>query len=49
MAPRGYGGAARFNYGSTVIILLPPGVAELSPELRAESPVRLGQALARLI
>ncbi len=40
---------ARFNYGSTVIILLPPGVAELAPELSAESPVRLGQALARLL
>ncbi|MGS1078689.1 archaetidylserine decarboxylase [Pseudoxanthomonas beigongshangi] len=38
---------ARFNYGSTVILLLPPGVAALAPELRAESPVRLGQALAR--
>lgn len=40
---------ARFNYGSTVIILLPPGAAELVPELRAESPVKLGQTLARLI
>lgn len=40
---------ARFNYGSTVIVLLPPGVAELAPELAAESPVRLGQALARRI
>jgi phosphatidylserine decarboxylase len=40
---------ARFNYGSTVIVLLPPGVAELAPELSAESPVRLGQALARLV
>jgi phosphatidylserine decarboxylase len=39
---------ARFNYGSTVIILLPPGVAALVPGLHAESPVRLGQALARL-
>ena len=39
---------ARFNYGSTVIVLLPPGVASLSPELRAESPVRLGQRLATL-
>lgn len=39
---------ARFNYGSTVIVLLPPGVAELAPGLNAESPVRLGQALARL-
>lgn len=38
---------ARFNYGSTVIVLLPPGVAEMAPELKAESPVRLGQALAR--
>jgi phosphatidylserine decarboxylase len=40
---------ARFNYGSTVIILLPPGVAKLEPGLQAESPVRLGQALARLV
>lgn len=40
---------ARFNYGSTVIVLLPPGVAELAPELNAESPVRLGQVLARRI
>ncbi|WP_447939977.1 archaetidylserine decarboxylase [Pseudoxanthomonas mexicana] len=40
---------ARFNYGSTVIVLLPPGVASLAPDLTAESPVRLGQALARLI
>jgi len=39
---------ARFNYGSTVIVLLPPGVAGFAPELRAESAVRLGQALATL-
>ncbi|WP_282274637.1 archaetidylserine decarboxylase [Stenotrophomonas sp. PS02297] len=39
---------ARFNYGSTVIVLLPPGVAEFNPALKAESPVRLGQLLARL-
>ena len=38
---------ARFNYGSTVIVLLPDGVAELEPALAAETPVRLGQALAR--
>lgn len=38
---------ARFNYGSTVIVLLPPGVAALDPALGPESPVRLGQALAR--
>ena len=34
---------ARFNYGSTAIVLLPPGVAELDPSLRAQSAVRLGQ------
>lgn len=39
---------ARFNYGSTVIVLLPPGVAEFAPGLRAESPVKLGQRLATL-
>ena len=37
---------ARFNYGSTVIVLLPPGVAALAPGLAAETPVRLGQRLA---
>jgi len=37
---------ARFNYGSTVIVLLPKGVAELSPDLHAEAPVQLGQRLA---
>jgi len=40
---------ARFNYGSTVVVLLPPGVATLEPGLQAESAVRLGQALARLL
>ena len=40
---------ARFNYGSTVIVLLPPGVAELDPVLGAESPVRLGQRLATVL
>lgn len=39
---------ARFNYGSTVIVLLPPGVADLASGLAAESPVRLGQRLATL-
>ncbi len=43
-----FGEMARFNYGSTVVVLLPPGVATLDPSLRAELPVRLGQALARL-
>ncbi|MGV8923140.1 MAG: archaetidylserine decarboxylase [Thermomonas sp.] len=37
---------ARFNYGSTVIVLLPKGVAMLDPGLSAEMPVRLGQRLA---
>lgn len=37
---------ARFNYGSTVIVLLPAGVAELAPDLAAEVPVMLGQRLA---
>jgi phosphatidylserine decarboxylase len=37
---------ARFNYGSTVIVLLPKGVATLDAALTAESPVRLGQLLA---
>jgi len=40
---------ARFNYGSTVIVLLPAGVAELSQGLIAESPVRLGERLATRI
>lgn len=37
---------ARFNYGSTVIVLLPNGVAALDATLQAETPVRLGQRLA---
>ncbi len=37
---------ARFNYGSTAIVLLPKGVAELAPQLAAETAVRLGQRLA---
>ena len=40
---------ARFNYGSTVIVLLPPGMAEFAPLLHAESPVKLGQRLATLL
>lgn len=39
---------ARFNYGSTVIVLLPPGMAELDAGLGAETPVKLGQRLATL-
>jgi phosphatidylserine decarboxylase len=37
---------ARFNYGSTVIVLLPKGVAELAGNLSAEVHVQLGQKLA---
>jgi phosphatidylserine decarboxylase len=40
---------ARFNYGSTAIVLLPQGVAELAPQLAAETPVKLGQRLARVL
>jgi len=39
---------ARFNYGSTVIVLLPKGVATLASDLRPEGPVRLGQKLGTL-
>lgn len=39
---------ARFNYGSTVIVLLPPGAATLDAGLSAETAVRLGQPLARV-
>jgi phosphatidylserine decarboxylase len=37
---------ARFNYGSTAIVLLPKGVAELTPQLKSQLPVILGQRLA---
>ena len=37
---------ARFNYGSTVIMLLPKGAAKLAANLAPEAPVRLGQRLA---
>ncbi len=40
---------ARFNYGSTVVVLLPAGAAELAAGLIAESPVKLGQKLAQLL
>jgi len=38
----------RFNMGSTVILLLPPGSNEWLPGLAPGSRVRVGQALARL-
>jgi phosphatidylserine decarboxylase len=39
----------RFNYGSTVIVLVPEGVAQLAPDLGAESAVKLGEQLAMLL
>jgi len=38
----------RFNMGSTVILLLPPGSSEWLPGVAPGSSVRVGQALARL-
>ncbi|HYB63816.1 MAG TPA: archaetidylserine decarboxylase [Steroidobacteraceae bacterium] len=38
----------RFNMGSTVILLLPPGRSEWQDGLAAGSAIRMGQALARL-
>jgi phosphatidylserine decarboxylase len=38
----------RFNMGSTVILLLPPGRTEWLGELAAGSVIRVGQTLARL-
>jgi phosphatidylserine decarboxylase len=38
----------RFNMGSTVILLLPPGRCEWQDELAAGSAIRMGQTLARL-
>ncbi|HXY97112.1 MAG TPA: archaetidylserine decarboxylase [Steroidobacteraceae bacterium] len=39
----------RFNMGSTVILLLPPGRSEWLGEFVPGAPVRMGQALARLV
>ena len=38
----------RFNMGSTVILLLPAGSAELISDLQADAPVRAGQSIGRL-
>ena len=38
----------RFNMGSTVILLLPPGVVTLDPGLKPGDPLCMGQALGRL-
>jgi phosphatidylserine decarboxylase len=37
----------RFNMGSTVILLFPPGMAQWSPELGPGSTIRVGQAIAQ--
>jgi phosphatidylserine decarboxylase len=39
---------ARFNYGSTVVVLLPRDAAVLDDSLRSEQAVRLGQRLGRV-
>jgi len=39
---------ARFNYGSTVIVLFPQGAVELDA-IASETPTRLGQRLGRVI
>ena len=38
----------RFNMGSTVILLLPPGTADWSASCAAGRPVQLGQVLGTL-
>jgi len=38
----------RFNMGSTVILLIPPGFADWLPGVAAGSRVRMGEALARI-
>jgi phosphatidylserine decarboxylase len=38
----------RFNMGSTVILVLPPGTTTWDPALRPGDTVRMGQALARI-
>lgn len=40
--------AGRFNMGSTVILVLPPGEIEWAPHLEPGDAVRMGQALGRL-
>ena len=38
----------RFNMGSTVILILPEGLAELSDALQAGQPLQMGQTIGRL-
>ena len=39
---------ARFELGSTVVLLLPPGRAEPLPELEIGATLRMGQALGKI-
>jgi len=39
---------ARFNLGSTVIVLLPPAALTWNEELTANGPLRMGQSLGRI-
>jgi len=43
-----FGEMARFNYGSTVIVLFPKGAVELDA-IGSEAPTRLGRRLGRVI
>jgi phosphatidylserine decarboxylase len=38
----------RFNMGSTVVLVLPPGTTNWLPECRSLVPIRMGQPLAKL-
>lgn len=39
---------ARFNMGSTVIVLLPPSVGRIDDSLQPEQPVKVGQRIGRI-
>ena len=38
----------RFNMGSTVVLVLPPGTTEWLPECKSLVPIRMGQPLAKM-
>ncbi len=38
----------RFNMGSTVVLVLPPGTTSWLPECKALTPIRMGQPLAKI-
>jgi phosphatidylserine decarboxylase len=38
----------RFNMGSTVVLVLPPGTTSWLPECRSLVPIRMGQPLAKM-